>query len=145
MEVNQQFVHGSCVAIDGYGVLVMGASGSGKSDLCLRLIDRGAVLVADDQTRLTLSGVGLTACAPASIAGRIEVRGLGIVEVPFMSNVPLRLVIELGEPVERMPLEPAFRIFAGVTLPLIRLEAFEASAPVKVALALKAILGAELA
>ena len=96
-------VHGTCVAIDGRGVLLLGASGSGKSDLALRLIDRGAVLVSDDQTELSTAHDLLFASAPATIAGLIEVRGIGIVTLPFVAQAPVALAVRLGEPVERMP------------------------------------------
>jgi len=129
-------VHGTTVAIEGKGVLLRGPSGSGKSDLALRLIDRGAVLVADDQTRLSEADGRLAAAAPPSIAGLIEVRGIGIVRLDYAAGVPLALVVDLvaGARVERLP--PAvFASFLGIAVPLIALDPFEGSAMAKVRLA----------
>lgn len=129
-------IHASCVAIGGRAVLIVGDSGSGKSDLALRLIDRGAALVSDDQTELTVEAGRLTAAAPATIAGQIEVRGLGILAMPHRSPMPVSLLIELGAPVERMP-EPRRRSLCGVAVPAIALDPFEASATIKAELALR--------
>lgn len=132
-----QLVHATTVEIDGHAVLLRGASGSGKSDLALRLIDGGAVLVADDQTELVAEGGRLFAGVPAAIAGLLEVRGLGILRVAHRDRVPLALVVELvpTREVERLP-EPQSAVFLGVTVPLARLHAFEASAAAKVRLAI---------
>jgi serine kinase of HPr protein (carbohydrate metabolism regulator) len=129
-------LHASCVAIEGWGVLITGPSGAGKSDLALRLIDRGATLVADDCTLVRRSGDDLLARAPANIAGRIEIRGIGIISSPYVEDVPVRLVVALGEAVERMPEPGAIRMIGGVSVAMIALVGFEASAPVKVRLAL---------
>jgi serine kinase of HPr protein (carbohydrate metabolism regulator) len=122
-------VHGTAVAIGGGAVLLRGRPGAGKSDLALRLVDGGALLVADDQTRLERRGDALVASAPAAIAGRIELRGVGILEVPSVAEAPLRLVVDLVAPeaVERLP-EPQSCELLGVALPLLRLAPFEASA-----------------
>ena len=96
-------VHASTVAIGGRAVMLFGPSGAGKSDLALRLIDEGAALVSDDYTELTVDGANLLARAPASIRGRMEVRGIGIVPVEAVDDVPVRLAVELGTPAERMP------------------------------------------
>src|SRR5438445_10449063 len=87
--------HGTCVAIDGEAVLLRGKPGSGKSDLALRLIDGGAVLVADDQTELSRGAAGLVARVPPTIAGRLEVRGLGVIPCPAVASAPLLLGVEL--------------------------------------------------
>lgn len=128
-------IHASCVAIDGRAVLITGDSAAGKSDLALRLIDRGAVLVSDDQVLLSVEGVRLVATAPATIAGKIEVRGIGIVPILCQSPMPVALLIELTTP-ERMP-EPRRRRLCGVDVPVVALDAFEASAPIKAELALR--------
>lgn len=131
-------VHASCVAIDGRGVLLRGPSGSGKSDLALRLIDAGARLVADDQTELTAADGEVIAAPPTSLAGLMEVRGLGVVRMPdHAERAPVRLVIDLvpAAEVERMP-APASVTLAGIALPRLALAPFEASAPAKVRLAL---------
>jgi len=131
-------LHGSCVAIDGRGVLLRGPSGRGKSDLALRLIDAGARLVADDRVDLRAAGGLLNASAPEPIAGRLEVRGVGIVEVPCVAAAPLGLVVDLveREDLERLP-EPRTASFLGISVPLMRLVALEASAAAKVRLALR--------
>jgi serine kinase of HPr protein (carbohydrate metabolism regulator) len=129
-------LHATCVAIDGRGVLITGPSGAGKSDLALRLIDRGARLVADDCTLVRVDGSDLLARAPANIAGQIEVRGIGIVTMSHVDDVPVRLAVALGEPVERLPKPGATRPVAGIPIDTIALAGFEASAPVKVKLAL---------
>ena len=135
---SQQTIHASCVAIDGRAVLLMGPSGAGKSDLALRLIDRGASLVSDHYTGLAPSPHGeLIANAPATIAGMIEVRGLGIVSFPCVSHMPVALAVELTGEVERLPQTPLTAQVAGVVLPLMKVAPFEASAPIKVELMLR--------
>jgi len=130
-------LHASCVAIGGRGVLLTGASGSGKSDLALRLIDRGAALVADDGVVVVAREGRLHARSGPNIEGQLEVRGLGILAFPALDEAPLALVIALDQPVQRMPDELLpVRVIEGLTLPLIALDPFEASAPVKVEKAL---------
>lgn len=134
-------IHASCVAIGAKGVLILGESGAGKSDLALRLMDDGAKLVADDRTELYTAKGRLMARAPASIAGLVEVRGLGIVARPFRKNVSLALVVQLGEPA-RFP-DPAFYLppkglGAVKPPPMIILDGRTPSAPAKVRLALMA-------
>ena len=129
-------LHVSCVAIGGRGVLIAGPSGSGKSDLALRLIDRGAVLVADDQVRLTAVDNRLLADVPETIAGKIEARGIGIIAMACQSAVPVAMLVDLAGPVERMP-APHSRALCGVEIPVVALAGFEASAAIKVELALK--------
>jgi HPr kinase/phosphorylase len=130
-------VHGTTVALEGEGVLLRGPSGSGKSDLALRLIDAGARLVADDQTELTRTANGLTARSPATIAGKIEVRGVGILRVATVPSAVVRLVVDLVPPdgVERLP-EPQFCEYLQCSLPLLALAPFEASTVAKIRLAL---------
>ena len=129
-------IHASCVAIGGQAVLLSGPSGSGKSDLALRLIDRGAVLVSDDQVLLDRRGQRLFAAPPTQIAGMIEVRGLGIRRIAYITDMPVAMLIDLAAPPERMPPPAIHREVAGVDLPVIALAPFEASAPIKVELAL---------
>ena len=128
-------LHGTTIAIGGRGVVMVGPSGSGKSDLALRLIDRGAALVADDYTELAREGGMLCARAPATIAGKIEVRGVGIVELPAES-APIALIVDLDASPERMP-EPSTQVLEGIVIPTVALSPFDASAPIKVELALK--------
>ncbi|MCW3836728.1 HPr kinase/phosphorylase [Sphingomonas canadensis] len=138
--VSTERLHASCVAIGGQAVLIEGRSGEGKSDLALRLIDRGAVLVSDDQTLCHRQADGtLLASPPATIAGKIEVRGLGIFEMPHAERVPVALVIAILDSPPRFPEEQRTRHIAGVAVPVLALAALEPSAPVKVELALKRI------
>jgi len=130
-------LHASCVAIRGRAVLLTGPSGSGKSDLALRLIDRGATLVGDDGVVVKARGDRLYARPGPNIEGQLEVRGIGILAFPSLDEAPLALVIALDQPVPRMPDELLpVRVIAGLTVPLIALDPFEASAPVKVEKAL---------
>lgn len=130
-------LHASCVAIGGRAVLIEGLSGSGKSDLTLRLIDRGAVLVSDDYVFIRRDGTRLLASAPPTLAGKIEVRGLGILEMPHVENVPIALMVSVGEPVERLPEDGRAQSLIGVQIPHVALAALEHSAPIKVEHALK--------
>jgi HPr kinase/phosphorylase len=130
-------LHATSVAIGAHGVVLTGPSGAGKSDLALRLIDRGARLISDDQTELTVVDGRLMASAPVTIAGKIEVRGVGIVEMAQVSDIPVALMVRLGGPVARMPPDAATDVIARLTLPMVALDAFEGSAPIKVELALR--------
>jgi len=130
-------LHASCVAIGGRAVLIEGLSGSGKSDLTLRLIDRGATLVSDDYVFIRRDGSRLLASAPPLLAGKIEIRGLGIVEVPHMDDVPVALIISVGEPVERLPEDDRTQNLIGIQMPHVALAALEQSAPIKVERALQ--------
>lgn len=129
--------HANCVAIDGVGVLIRGASGAGKSDLSLRLIDEGAALVSDDYTLLAASDGQVLASPPPEIAGRIEARGLGLLRLPHAAKVSVRLIVDLVPLAEeeRMP-ERRTAELEGCTLPSVALWGFAASAPAKVRLAL---------
>lgn len=128
-------VHATCVARGGRAVLLFGPPGSGKSDLALRLIDRGWALVADDQVELTLDGGLLHAAPPVTIAGRIEMRGVGIVGRAHLSAVPVVLAFDLVAMPERLP-EPERRVVGGAVLPCLALAPFEPSAALKVEAAL---------
>src|SRR5712691_5925657 len=98
-------IHATAVAIDGHAVLLRGPSGCGKSDLGLRLIDAGGRLVADDQSELWRRGDALFVRAPATIAGLLEVRGVGIVRLDALDEAPVALIADLVEPekIERLP------------------------------------------
>lgn len=137
-QLSSDLLHASCVAIGGRAVLLAGRSGTGKSDLALRLIDRGAVLVSDDYTEVRRRDRKLYATPPARIAGKIEVRGIGIVEMPHLAEAEVTLLIDLDGAVERMP-EAATRRLAGIDVPVAALAPLEASAPIKVELLLKAL------
>jgi len=136
-EVSSETIHASCVALNGRAVLIEGRSGDGKSDLALRLIDRGAVLVADDRTICRRQDGVLLAAPPATIAGKIEVRGLGILEMPHVEHVPVALLIVILDAPPRFPEDIRKRRIAAVDVPVLALAALEPSAPIKVELALK--------
>ncbi len=127
-------VHGTTVAVAGAGVLLQGASGSGKSDLALRLIDGGAILIADDRTILSRQGDQVVAQPPEPLRGILEVRGIGLIRVPTLVSIQLRLAVDLDMPPDRLP-AAIFSTLSGVDIPLIRLSAFESSAPAKIRLA----------
>lgn len=139
-------LHGTAVAIAGRAALLRGPSGSGKSDLALRaaMLPAGTLaggpfdLVADDQVQVRREGDGLTVSPPPRIAGLIEVRGLGILTLPHTARARLTLLVDLmttGRP-ERLPDPWPFEDLLGIALPVLRLGPFEASAPIKLALAL---------
>ena len=121
-------VHASTVAIDGRAVLITGPSGSGKSDLALRLIDRGFILVSDDRTIVRRDGDRLLASAPPQIAGKLEIRGIGIIEMEAASDVPIALIVELTGDIQRLPEDSRERPILGVALPLVTIDAMTASA-----------------
>ena len=134
--LSSETVHASTVATDGRAVLISGPSGSGKSDLALRLLDRGFALVSDDQTVVRREGDRLIASPPPNIAGKLEIRGIGIVDMDHLADVPVALLIELTSDIQRIPDDSRERPILGVPLPLISIDAMSASAPSKVALAL---------
>lgn len=127
----------TAIAIEGKGILLEGPSGVGKSDLALRLINRGATLISDDYVDLKPAGGNLLASPPKNIAGKLEVRGLGIRAFPFVENIPVGLVIALvpRPEVPRMPKEKLIEIL-GMPLPKFVLHAFDASTPDKIFLLL---------
>jgi HPr kinase/phosphorylase len=137
------YAHATCVALkegrSWRALLLRGPSGAGKSDVALRLLEAGGRLVADDQTHLAKVGRALIA-TPKSLAGLIEVRGIGIVKLgrgQLLAHAPLALLVDLVRPdqVERMP-EPAREKVLGVDLPKVALAPFEASIVTKLRLAL---------
>ena len=130
-------LHASCVSIDGVALLLRGASGAGKSDLALRLLDAGAALVADDQTCLQCEDGLLMASAPERLRGLLEIRGLGPVRMPAAAPAPVALLLDLVplREVPRLP-EPRYESILDVTLPCLSLYPFEASAPIKAVRAL---------
>ncbi|MGH6735553.1 MAG: HPr kinase/phosphorylase [Methyloceanibacter sp.] len=142
----RELVHGTCVALGNRAALLRGGAGAGKTDLALRFLalprdgELRPVLVADDQVWVEAQGDRRAiASVPETIAGMIEVRGLGIAEMPFLAEAPLVLVCDLvgADEVPRMPPDPWERTtIAGVAIPSLRLSAFEASAPLKLKMAL---------
>jgi serine kinase of HPr protein (carbohydrate metabolism regulator) len=134
--LSSETVHATTVALDGRAVLITGPSGAGKSDLALRLLDRGFSLVSDDQTIVRRDGERLLASAPPQIAGKLEVRGIGIVELDTAADVPVALLVELRSDIQRLPDDGRERQLLGVAVPLVSIDALAASAPAKVELAL---------
>lgn len=126
-------------------MLLRGPSGGGKSDVAVRLIDDGALLVADDQVQVRMDGGRLMATAPAPLAGLIEVRGIGILPVPTADTAEIRLVVDLvaAERVERMP-EPETVTLIDHTVPHLALSPFDASTPAKLRLAAAAVAAGRL-
>ena len=136
-EVN---IHASCVALGKAGVLLLGKSGAGKSDLALRLIDDGARLVADDRVLLSVKKGKLFARAPDSLYGLIEIRGLGIVALGARRRVEIRLAVELGREGPRLPGPRHYAAPPPLTqkVPLIAVDPRRAAAPAKIRAALAA-------
>lgn len=134
-------IHATCVAFENRGILLQGPSGSGKSDLALRLIEDGARLVADDQVEVHAREDGrLEARAPDRIAGLLEVRGLGIIKMDHLETCTLVLAVDLVDAslIERMP-DAAFTSITGGQLRQISLAPYEASAPAKLRQALRLV------
>ena len=131
-----QLLHATCVAVGEAGVLLRGPSGAGKSDLALRLIDGGARLVADDQAELRAEGGRLLARAPEVLAGKLEVRGLGILDLDHRNEVSVCLLVDLtpGRDPERLP-EPEREQVLGIWLPVMALDPCAPSASAKLRLA----------
>ena len=135
-----QMIHGTAISIGGHAVLIMGESGSGKSDLALRLIDRGAILISYDVVFLeTRDNAPILTVAP-NIAGKIEVRGVGISNVDFITSAPLRLVIEFVDAPDRLPEDIAHTTIGDYVVPVSKLNPFEQSSAIKVEYALRAVL-----
>ena len=126
-------IHASCAARDGHGVLLLGPPGSGKSDLLLRLLGHHFTLVADDQVEVRDNH----AYPPGALAGLLEVRGLGIVRLPYTAPVRLALAIGMGAG-DRLP-HPAHDPQTG--LPLVMVDPAQPSAAARVGLARDCALG----
>ena len=134
--LSSEILHASTVARDGRAVLITGPSGSGKSDLALRLLERGFRLVSDDQTMVRLDGGRLVASAQPNIAGKLEVRGIGIVEIEHDDNLPVALMVVLTSEIARLPEADRTELILGLPVPLVAIDPMPASAASKVALAL---------
>lgn len=130
-------LHGTCVDIRGSGVLICGKPGAGKSSLALQLIDRGATLIADDQTLLSLEGEKLALQSPASLKGIMEIRGVGLCSFPSQEKSYLKLFIEIceKEELERLP-EPLFIKYYDLKVPLLKLKMHDPLGAIKVELKL---------
>ena len=128
-------IHGTSLVFQGKGILLRGPSGAGKSDLALRLIHQGGVLIADDQTDIYVKEGWLMARAPKILEGKLEVRGIGIVQVPFQNSHVLWCLIDLmpAPSIERLP-EPCFETLEGIALSRYALDPFQVSAVEKLTL-----------
>lgn len=137
MTKSELAVHGTCVDIKGAGILICGKSGAGKSSLGLQLIDRGAILVADDQTLLSLEREALVAQCPVSLRGIMEVRGIGLCAFPFQEKSYLRLCIEIceEEDLERFP-DSLFVEYYEIKVPLLKMKKADPLGAIKVELKL---------
>lgn len=135
-------IHASCVSISQKGVLIIGASGRGKSDLSLRLIqNKGACLVADDRVELDVKDSKVIARSPETLKGLLEVRGVGICRLPYQPRANLALVVELvdRQKIERLPQNEIWT-FENISIPLLRVDPFEASVIDKIVIKLNARL-----
>lgn len=132
-------MHASAVSIEGKVVLLRGPSGAGKSDLALRLIEGGAELVSDDYVDLHAKDGLLVAKGPKTILGLMEVRGLGLVSMPYIDHGEVFLACDLmpADKIERLPDAPEYLTIDGIEIPLMPLDAMAASAPARIKLALK--------
>ncbi|MCH2547559.1 MAG: HPr kinase/phosphatase C-terminal domain-containing protein [Alphaproteobacteria bacterium] len=133
-------MHASCVSIGSCGVLLFGKSGSGKSDVALRLMARGAMLVADDQVILSAEDHTLIASVDDKIRGLLEIRGVGLVRYPVANNIPVRLAVNLVplEDIEHIPTPQNFEKM-GIAIPQISIYGFDSSTPEKIYAALHAM------
>ena len=137
--MNLKRMHSSSVVIDDNGVLILGDSGSGKSDLALRLIDNGATLISDDVSICKKNLNNIYLYCPPEIKGLLEVREIGIITVPFVERIKLRLVVNLkSNNNERFPKESSFRIL-GIKIPIINIEGKNSSAVAKIKVKLNEI------
>lgn len=147
------YVDGVAVVIDQHAVLLRGSSGSGRSDLALRLIDEGAKLISDEQVELRRDAhrlfVGPVPAMPSELKGMIEVRGMGIVPMPHIEDSqPLSWVVDMApmSEIERMPLAETAE-YLGISIPLLKLDPFAISATAKLRVAVRVgasrILGRE--
>ena len=137
--MNLKTIHSTSVVIDDNGVLILGDSGSGKSDLALRLIDNGATLISDDISICRKNSDNIYLYCPPEIKGLLEVREIGIITVPFVERIKLRLVVNLkSNNNERFPKDSSFRIL-GIKIPIINIEGKNSSAVAKIKVKLNEI------
>ncbi len=130
--------HATCVDFNGKGVVILGPSDSGKSDLALRLIDHGATLISDDYVEIKCEKGQLIAHCVPNIEGLIEVRGVGLIKMDYLKYTTLHLALELihRDKIERLPVDKIFDQ-EGCQIPLLEFDAFSVSAVAKIRVALK--------
>jgi len=158
VEAGKTLVHGTCLDLSGAGVLIRGPSGAGKSDLALRLmhlgpspllaVEAGMTLVGDDYVEIEAEAGEVMAIAPEAIAGRMEVRGVGVIAVDHVARTRLKLVVDIAdrETIERVPDADQCSIeLVGIAVARIALDARDASAPYKVLAGLNLALGSAAA
>jgi HPr kinase/phosphorylase len=133
-------LHATAISINGHGVILCGPSGSGKSDLALRLIDRGACLISDDQVIVHIKNGVPVLCQAPNITGQIEVRGVGIIPMPVVDNITLRLALALDAEVERLPDGWAMKVMSGYFIPVLPIAPYTTSAAIKAEIALKSLI-----
>ena len=137
-----QQIHATAIEINGIAVLLRGASGSGKSDLALRLIEEGARLIADDRVEINITGGQVYASSPANINGIMEVRGVGILKMGSTTDIPVGLLVQLvlGSEIERLP-DPEYDQLLNQKIKVIKIDPFSVSATAKIRYVLKLIKG----
>jgi HPr kinase/phosphorylase len=130
---SQLILHATSLVFCGQGLLLRGPSGSGKSDLALRLMDEGGTLISDDNSIMSVEQGVLYATAPATTAGMLEIRGVGLVRVPHVEKTPIAYCLDCValEQVPRMP-DKAVVDITGISVPLFKIYPFEASAVAKI-------------
>jgi len=137
----RKIIHATFVVLNKKGILLQGESGSGKSDIALRMIEsKGAELVADDAVEIFIHNGELWGKAPDNLKGMLEVRGIGIVKYPYVNDFAVDMAVELKnkpEEIERMPIKQ-HEIILGLEINKIDLYAKESSAPDKIVAALRA-------
>lgn len=134
-EVSTETVQAACVAVNGRAVLIESRTDEARTALALRLIDRNAILVADDCAICVRQDGVLLASAPAASRGRIEVRGLGTVELSHAERVPVDLLVVILDSAPHFPEDQRKRRIAGIDVPVLALSALDLAAPIKVELA----------
>ncbi len=137
--LSSETIHAACVAIDGRGVLIEARDDAQRTDLLLRLLDRGAMLVADARTACLRRDKELRATPLAGTAGHVEIRGIGPVSVPNLDEVAVTLVAVVLDAAPRLPEDRRTRHIAGIDVPVIALGPNEPAAPIKVEYAVRAL------
>lgn len=134
----QKQIHGTSICYKQKGLLFLGKSGNGKSDLALRLIDKGANLIADDQTILTLKNNKIILTCPSEIKSKLEIRGIGIIKMPSIKEHQLDIVFQLKSfrEIKRIPNEN-WRMLLDQKIPYYEIDPFELSVNAKINFLLK--------